>query len=79
MDYWFLLRVYRNYKPAYLDIPFGTFHNYNNKSSDIETVRNSLKQVRDQFLVQHPWEGSEISKTALSNGGPIHEDPVRLP
>lgn len=62
MDYWFLLRVYKKYELGYLDIPFGTFHNYNNKSSDRGTVQRSLKHVRNRFLVHHPWEGLKYLK-----------------
>jgi len=62
MDYWFLLRVYKTYAPGYLDLPFGTFNNFNNKSSEEESVKGSLRKVRNFFLIQHPVEGLKYLK-----------------
>lgn len=54
MDYWFLLRVYRDYKPTVVDTVFGNYYYENNKSSDAKRSRISLRKVRNAFLYENP-------------------------
>ncbi len=56
MDYWFLLRVFKNYKTKYIPIVFGNFHfTDTNKSGHAERARESLRVVRNQFLRDNPF------------------------
>lgn len=57
MDYWFLLRAYKNFKICKCNIVLGTFHYHsNNKSLEENSTisRRSLEKTRFQFALSHP-------------------------
>ena len=53
MDYWFLLRVYSQYKIFFIDKILGNYYlRTDNKSANQLVVRPSLFEVRHQFLME---------------------------
>ncbi|MEK6480087.1 glycosyltransferase family 2 protein [Catalinimonas sp. 4WD22] len=53
MDYWFLLRAYHRYHIHKVDKILGLFYTtVSNKSSDAQKAKQSLKQTRNQFLIE---------------------------
>ena len=54
MDYWFILRLYKNYKLEYIDRSFGTYHiDGFNKSSNIVKSRVGLNGILRNFIYEN--------------------------
>ena len=58
MDYWFLLRAYKQGKVRFTNVVAGTFFfDKNNKSADAQRAKAALRKVRNEFInenITHP-------------------------